>query len=220
MCRTSGVPRRLLVTGVTHVKQAKQYLKYDACRKRICQQLANHGRFRRVDGLKTWTDSESKICAGLDHSKNEVLLFHGTGHAGAEEITKGSFRVDLAGTLAGSAFGRGLYYAESCIKSDEYAQCKHNKRDNCSVPSCTGERPLLLCRVALGRCKYTAEYRPNPRKLEEACGVNGGTGDCHSVLADREEANRRKGNNPTFREFIVFDPDQVYTEYIVWYRRD
>jgi len=35
----------------------------------------------------------------------------------------------------------------------------------------------------------------------------------HSVLGDREHARG------TFREFIVYDDNQVYPEFLLWYRR-
>jgi len=217
--RTSSVPKRLRVTSVIHVKQARQYLRYRRCQDFILSQMEQRS-FSVISPILTRTAAAGELCSGLNHLKNEFLPFHGTSHAASDAVTNGSFRVDLAGSAAGSMFGRGLYFAESCIKSDEYADCQHNERGLCSSPGCTGERPLLICRVTLGKCKYTAEPRPNARELEAACGVHGGHGDCHSVLADREEANRRRGLPPTFREFVVFDPDQVYAEYIVWYRRE
>lgn len=35
----------------------------------------------------------------------------------------------------------------------------------------------------------------------------------HSLLGDREKCRR------TFREFVVYDDDQVYPEFAVWYKR-
>ncbi|CAK0912235.1 unnamed protein product [Prorocentrum cordatum] len=54
---------------------------------------------------------------------------------------------------------------------------------------------MLLCRATLGRHLYTAELQPDPRRCEDAC-LRG-----------------------TFREFVVFDEDQVYPSYIVRYKR-
>ena len=35
----------------------------------------------------------------------------------------------------------------------------------------------------------------------------------HSILGDRIKARG------TFREFVIFDDDQIYVEYVVFYRR-
>ncbi|CAK0878864.1 unnamed protein product [Prorocentrum cordatum] len=68
---------------------------------------------------------------------------------------------------------------------------------------------VLLCRVVGGRVHYTDQDTPDPHFLSKS--VVHGSYD--SVLGDREKL---KG---TFREFIVYNNDQAYPEYIVMYRR-
>merc|ERR1712078_754507 len=58
----------------------------------------------------------------LDPGINEVWLFHGTGDTAAQKITSNVFKVNLAGSNAGTLYGRGIYLAERPSKSDEYAQ--------------------------------------------------------------------------------------------------
>merc|ERR1719356_1380444 len=135
----------------------------------------------------------------LDTAANEVWLFHGTKPVAAESITSDDFRLDLAGTSAGTLYGRGIYLAENSTKADEYS----------NVDQKSGLFSMLLCRATLGRFLYTSEVQPDPRKCEEAC-LRGGH---HSVLGDR------KACRGTFREFVVFDEDQVYPNYIVKYKR-
>ena len=43
----------------------------------------------------------------------------GTNPVAAEKISRTDFRVDLAGSAAGTLYGRGLYFAEHCTKADE-----------------------------------------------------------------------------------------------------
>mmetsp|Transcript_74134 Transcript_74134/g.193395 ORF Transcript_74134/g.193395 Transcript_74134/m.193395 type:complete len:154 (-) Transcript_74134:18-479(-) len=135
----------------------------------------------------------------LRGGENEVWLFHGTRHVAAESITSDDFRIDLAGCSAGSLYGRGIYLAENSSKADEYSH----------VDPGTGLFTMLLCRATLGRHLYTAELQPDPRRCEDAClrGLH------HSVLGDRRACRG------TFREFVVFDEDQVYPSYIVRYKR-
>jgi len=134
----------------------------------------------------------------IDPTKNEFYLWHGTTPAAAEAITTGDFRIDLAGSHAGTMYGRGIYFAEACSKSDEYTR-----------ETSDGLRPLLLCRVLCGRVLYNDEHHPTVSKLVSSC--TSGEYDC--VLGDREKIRN------TYREFIVFDNDQAYPEFIVWYRR-
>ncbi|CAL1131589.1 unnamed protein product [Cladocopium goreaui] len=77
----------------------------------------------------------------------EHYLFHGTSPENAKAIAANGFRRIMAGSNAGTAFGRGCYFAEALSKSDECAQCDEQ-----------GQFVILLCRVefpalaALSKC--------------------------------------------------------------------
>ena len=134
----------------------------------------------------------------LDPRINEVLLFHGTNALAADSIAIENFKVNLAGSASGTLFGRGIYFAENCSKSDEYARADPK----------TGLSSLLLCRTVLGRWKLFDQESVDPRACED-CVLRG---DYHSVLGDRRKCRG------TFREFVVFDDDQCYVEYVIWYK--
>ncbi len=173
-------------------------------------------------------------------SLNEFYLFHGTKPEAAQAICNSDFRIDLAGTHRGTLYGNGVYLAESCLKSDEYTQASSwDYRDEQTrffkgkiEP---GWRPLLLCRATLGRVRYTDKRSFAGKELRElvaSCvdvnliripGQAGGGDDggfefrdsqYHSVLGDREKTVG------TYREFIVYDNDQVLPEYVLWYTRE
>jgi len=124
--------------------------------------------------------------------------------AAAEGITTEDFRLNLSGSNAGTLLGRGIYLAECVSKSDEYTKDEG------------GLRTILVCRATLGRVLYTDAYRPDASFLEQGCGHQQapGTGQYDCVLGDREKCSR------TYREFVVFDDDLVYPEFIVKYRRE
>merc|ERR1712187_321410 len=104
-----------------------------------------------------------------------------------------------AGSNAGTLYGRGIYLAESCSKSDEYTS-----------PGPDGSRPLLVCRATLGNVYYTDERTPDVNLLERQCGyMSKKIGKFHSVLGDREKCSG------TYREFICFDEGLVFPAYIV-----
>merc|ERR1712232_1202219 len=133
-----------------------------------------------------------------DASANSAWLFHGTNEVAAIAITHGDFLVDKAGSNAGTMFGNGVYLAECCSKSDEYTK-----------ESTQGLRVLLVCRAVLGKVFYCDEASPDPDALVAHCSGEG----WHSVLGDREKVSG------TYREFMVYDGDQVYPEFVVWYSR-
>merc|ERR1712187_554211 len=140
---------------------------------------------------------------GLNASLNEFLMFHGTNPTAAASICENDFQLDRAGSNAGTLYGRGLYFGERSTKADEYAG-----DDNVGVYR--GLYAMLLCRVVCGRCKYTEEVRPN---LDDLLRDVGKEGPYHSVIGDREKARG------TFREFIIYDKNQVYPQFVVIYRR-
>jgi len=151
-----------------------------------------------------WPDSRcvemlSHLSPSLDGNLNEVMLFHGTSPIAGEEITNENFQVNMAGCTTGTLYGRGIYLAENATKSDEYA----------SADPDTNLRTLLVCRTTLGRVRYNNEKDPDPRACENDCH----SGLYHSILGDRRDCRG------TFREFVIFDEDQVYPNFIVTYRR-
>lgn len=129
---------------------------------------------------------------------NEVFLLHGTTADAAERIGSSAFRINLAGSNTGTLYGRGLYLSENSTKSDEYTK-----------PLDNGDRHLILCRCVLGRAHYVDGKDPDPRECEDSCV----RGKFHSVLGDRRKCRG------TFREFVIFDEEQVYPNYIITYRR-
>mmetsp|Transcript_101147 Transcript_101147/g.294528 ORF Transcript_101147/g.294528 Transcript_101147/m.294528 type:complete len:893 (-) Transcript_101147:11-2689(-) len=130
---------------------------------------------------------------------NELWLLHGTSHAGAAAISSDDF--DMARARPTGLYGAGIYLAESVSKSDEYVQG--------DASSGVELFPILLCRVCLGNVYYCAEKLPDRRNLEDRCLRQ----QWHSVLGDR------KKTSGTFREFIIYDPNQVFPGYIVYYKR-
>eukprot|EP00929_Paragymnodinium_shiwhaense_P101625 TRINITY_DN6477_c0_g1_i1.p1 TRINITY_DN6477_c0_g1~~TRINITY_DN6477_c0_g1_i1.p1 ORF type:complete len:1038 (+),score=243.59 TRINITY_DN6477_c0_g1_i1:194-3307(+) len=206
-----AVPDRLVVQSVVEVANDNLWVDYMARQEEIRRELV----LRPVDYDHIETDSNSALTESmkgedsdaldsitavpLDPLVNEVLLFHGTNPLASDDITTNNFQVNLAGSNAGSLYGRGVYFAENGSKSDEYTSCDS-----------LGNRTLLLCRVTLGCVYQTEEVQPEPRDCEKSCLE----GPYHAVLGDRRKCRG------TFREFVVFDEEQVYASYIITYKRE
>lgn len=217
--RRGDVPSRLIVKEAVVVKNLPNFVEYVRRREEIrkeCQErphpatLLNQLESRSVCKTfaalpsgkpfhQVWRESHDLPNDPVDAGINEFYLFHGTKPSSALAIAEGDFRLDLAGSNAGTLYGRGLYFSESTGKSDEYAT--EDSRGLCC---------MLVCRVTLGRLLYTDEEYPNTNDLVRRCT----RGENHSVLGDREKIRN------TFREMIVYDTHQAYPEFVVWYSRE
>merc|ERR1712048_1291626 len=131
--------------------------------------------------------------------------------AACEGICKDNFNVSLAGTggtpvKAGKSkgrplYGQGAYFAEAITKADEYAR---------PVAGTKGEEyHVLICRVLGGRVMYnpSTDGRDPQSVFNDPSQVQK-TGH-HSVV----------GQRPSFREFVVYDKEQVFPEFILTYKR-
>jgi len=190
------VPESLRLIDVIHVQNEQLLAEYKVRQKAIRENLG-------ASPPQLWASSvisNSKVegLTELDASINEAWLFHGTKKEAAEKITENDFRLDLAGSNAGTLFGSGIYLGEAASKADEYTE-----------PDDTGIRCLLLCRATMGRALYVDSIETDPDDLTQRCL----SGEYHSVLGDREKCRG------TYREFVFFDDDQVLPEYMLLYRR-
>eukprot|EP00931_Biecheleriopsis_adriatica_P057146 TRINITY_DN33898_c0_g1_i1.p1 TRINITY_DN33898_c0_g1~~TRINITY_DN33898_c0_g1_i1.p1 ORF type:complete len:772 (+),score=163.10 TRINITY_DN33898_c0_g1_i1:106-2421(+) len=197
------VPDSLIVVDGFCVQNAVKWYEYRTCQTHILAQLEKlkhdgAATLLSIDNLKTSGVLPDESRFALDSNSNDAWLWHGTSMHAAEEITSTDFRLDKSGSHAGSLFGKGIYFAECCSKSDEYSDADED-----------GLHCLLLCRVTLGNVFYCEEKSPDPNALVKRCL----DGRFHSVLGDREKVHG------TFREFVVYHDDQCVPEYVIRYRR-
>eukprot|EP01062_Namystynia_karyoxenos_P010877 TRINITY_DN13882_c0_g1_i3.p1 TRINITY_DN13882_c0_g1~~TRINITY_DN13882_c0_g1_i3.p1 ORF type:complete len:491 (+),score=83.13 TRINITY_DN13882_c0_g1_i3:134-1606(+) len=168
-----------------------------------------------------------------DGGLNELRLFHGTEPGSLLGIISGGMNERLCGQT-GTLFGCGTYYTEDAGKCDQYVTAHRDStlpdlegrlyRDGVTHPG--GDIfYVLVCRVVCG-CYVTSK--------DGSTSIPGG----HSLFAtkDRRELVSPPGVGPTgaryssilaetggkilrYREFIVFNGQQVYTEYVLAYHR-
>jgi hypothetical protein len=194
----NDVPTGYELVHVIRNENATDWLGYWLKRLQVCE----HCRDRPASGYKDFQPFTANTALAKRHRLvpqcNEWLLFHGTNEEAARGIASGDFTMRLAGTATGTLYGRGTYFAESITKCDEYAQA-----DSDGV--CTA----LICRVTGGVVNYNDEVTPDAQALTDS--VTQGKYDC--IIGDREKCRG------TFKEYVLFDADQVYVEYILKYRR-
>mmetsp|Transcript_88205 Transcript_88205/g.175196 ORF Transcript_88205/g.175196 Transcript_88205/m.175196 type:complete len:855 (-) Transcript_88205:175-2739(-) len=198
--RGGKVPDRLELAKGWRVQNWQNYCEYlgrqDSIRAKLTSLRAQDIPINGIEVLKTAGLLDS-LGMPLADDLNEQWLFHGTSEGAAMGITEGDFLINLAGSNAGTLYGRGVYLAESCTKSDEYSQ--ENEE---------GLRCLLVCRATLGNVLYNDQKKCDPAFIHSCV-----AGPYQALLGDREKIRG------TFREIIVYDEDQVYPEFILLYRR-
>jgi len=196
-----GLPMEYRVRRVIRVESVRMWRKYVKRRARLqatrssetCEPFDPPLRGGQV------IQRHPQIFEPLNASLNEAYAWHGTTVRSALNIAKEAFRIDLAGSGAGTMYGAGIYLAECCTKADEYARAESS--------GCYKDiYAVLLNRVCMGKFHYTTQRNDSVRDLALR-------GDCDSTFGDREQSC------DTFRELVVYDTDQVYPEYIVLYHR-
>jgi hypothetical protein len=177
----------------------KEWRAYYAKRETILENCKTKPGFLPIEALTSGSKSlHGRHQMNQSNGCNEWLLFHGTTQEAAKNICASYFNTDFAGTATGTLYGDGIYFTESITKADEYA--KQDANGLCCA---------LVCRVVGGRVLYNTEKTPDASHVKQC--VQSGAAD--SILGDRESTRK------TFREFVTFSTDQVYIEYVLFYRR-
>lgn len=207
--RKGELPTRLRMLKCHRVENAAMWARYVKAKTRVAARRLDKGeRITRIEELagdptegivKTRPLLSDEVAEQLDERINEHFLWHGSTPEGAAGISKNGFRIAFAGSHAGTFFGRGCYFAECSSKADEYAK----EGDEIFA----GVYALLLCRVTCGNVfRLTA---PDDKAIEEALDSTS----YDSALGDRE------ASVGTYREFVAYDEELAYPEFVVLYER-
>lgn len=196
-----GLPTAYVVRRVIRVEDSEMWQRY-ATRRDAIQARRAEGGVQRLDPpvlADELADKHPGVLAPLDEALNEVYLWHGTGVRIALSIAQNDFNITLAGSNAGTMYGRGAYMTESSTKADEYASDEPGGYYD-------GIFAMVLVRACMGQFYYTTGREPD-------AGDKVASGDYDSTLGDRAASVN------TYREFVVYDSDQVYPEFVVLYSR-
>eukprot|EP00927_Polykrikos_kofoidii_P017269 TRINITY_DN17840_c5_g1_i1.p1 TRINITY_DN17840_c5_g1~~TRINITY_DN17840_c5_g1_i1.p1 ORF type:complete len:992 (-),score=226.11 TRINITY_DN17840_c5_g1_i1:53-3028(-) len=155
------------------------------------------------------TEGHHPLRMALDDETQSAWLFHRMdARSASADTVSGDFGIDQIAADEDRSYGRGIYLAESSSAADELAAevaCDGNGDGT------GGLRCMLLCRATLGRALHDEAMLPDVSRLLRAC-VGGKH---HSVVGDRET----RWPDKFYRTFVVYDADQVYPEFLLWYRR-
>lgn len=136
----------------------------------------------------------------LDRDVNELYLWHATSPESALGLLDdGVDHLTPSPSNAGAMFGNGIYLAEACSKSDEFASSGRG--------AFQGVYALVLCRAVCGEM-FLVE---NSDMVAIKKALSSGRYD--SVLGDREP------HPGAYRDFVLYHEDVVYPEYVILYTR-
>lgn len=201
--KSANVPKGFEVVSALRNENSRLWSEYCIHRADMLEDRAEADQgLSPLGPYQQYSDVKTMPVFGQDDSirptVNEWYLFHGTSKAACIGICQTDFKINLAGGNTGTLYGRGSYFAESITKADEYAE------------ESEGTYTMLLCRVLGGRVYYTdAVDIDDPDAIVRSCLE--GPYDC--VIGDREKCRG------TYREFIVYDSESVYPEYLITYKR-
>jgi hypothetical protein len=102
-------------------------------------------------------------------------------------------------------YGAGSYFADASSKSQQYAR-----------PNTNGHYCMLYCRVVMGS-PYMTDRQHNGKRRPPDNSAFAQIGIPHdSIMAESGVANQGIQIN---NEYVVFNSDQAYPEYIIWYTK-
>ncbi|KAH9492682.1 hypothetical protein Btru_024552 [Bulinus truncatus] len=214
--------RAIKVVDVQRVENMELFEVYRDQRKRLFKRMVNMkhicpdigklpGSNGRVETSKYLSDAMKQE---LYYEVNEHYLLHGAKADTIDAIIHKGIDPKLASDEA--MFGRGVYAAEKSTKSDQYTDSRNNRLRNGS------NLKLILVRVLLGNvylCDKNSKYVTNRggRKLSRP--------PCMKCLDDKCKCTDPQFDSVMgdggwlFREFVVYETNHCYPEYVITYQR-
>merc|ERR1719272_1366583 len=152
--------------------------------------------FSGGDGAALATEIDWPL--GLDHSRNECMMLHGTSRKLADIIVQAGFEERVAN--AQGRFGTGIYFADRSSKAEEYSG------------SGKSNLVMFLTRVTLGRPCCTKKVMRGLRRPPCLSG-------CGQACAHRRFDSVAVAKSIRNREFIIYDRRLAYPEFMVEFSR-
>jgi hypothetical protein len=192
-CLASKQTRVVSVERVENESLWQMYqLRRDILKKNCAAQ-----RIRSLSAATNWQPAMPSK-AEMSTDLNEFYLFHGTSSKSAQIICEHGFDERVANL--GGYYGAGSYFAINACKSHQYS---NSFKDSSTFV-------MLVCRVVMGSPYCTTTLHHNQRRPPDNADTPGRPFD--SIFAEKGIAN---GGQQHHNEYVVFNRDQVYPEYIV-----
>ena len=147
---------------------------------------------------------------------NEVYLLHGTSPESAAIIRTDGFD-ERVSAVKGGLFGSGIYFTNTICKSHLYSK-------GSSAPQQPQRRACIIARVLLGEALVTTHAmhdlrRPPTKGVVCALSPSDPNARSHN-MKDATMYDSVIGNGKEHKEFVVYERQMVYPEYVIWYTVD
>uniref|UniRef100_A0A182YU59 Poly [ADP-ribose] polymerase n=1 Tax=Biomphalaria glabrata TaxID=6526 RepID=A0A182YU59_BIOGL len=211
------------ILDVKRIENPTLFERYHTSRKRVMEKMIRKGHVCTSIGtlvgskgnVVTWDSLPDSLKKELYSEINEHYLFHGTNTSAVHSIVEHGF--DLKYSNEWCLFGKGIYFAEKAMKSDQYTD-KHFRRPNGT------KLTMIMTRILLGNAfvcdeshKKVSNLDPKKRFKKPPCMS------CHDDLCycgNRDYYDSVMGDGKwLFREFVVYDASQCYPEFLITYER-
>ncbi|KAL3878804.1 hypothetical protein ACJMK2_031132 [Sinanodonta woodiana] len=208
---------QIQVTRVTRVENLDLFDLYFKKRQEIFKSLwkskqESFPQLEKVRGCRQGIIKTSSIgkCLTRDiyPEINEYYFFHGTKVDKIDKICENGLDFRLSSEKA--MLGPGVYGAESSTKADQYTDAKQART--------IGEKKMFLMRMVLGNIFVCTDQNPHKYKRPpcKTCMLD----DCSNALHTEGHFDSVVGDmGKLFREFVVYEKNQCYPEYIITYVR-
>lgn len=188
------------IARIERIENELLWRKYQTTRDILHEELAAHGSSLRRLASNTRWQPDIPSTAELNAYVNEFYLFHGTSSKRADIIVQYGF--DERVSRLDGLYGAGNYFANAACKSHQYSRSVKDSQ----------YLVMLVCRVTMGSPYCTKERHPNMRRPPDNLATPGRPFD--SIFAEGGVAN---GGDQIHNEFVVFDRNQIYPEFVIHY---
>lgn len=204
--------RQIRVTKIERVESIELFSHYSNERDGIIRRMLRSGltSYPRLDtlttkgGLLTTLKMPKLLNTSLYLDVNEHYAFHGTKSSYVENIVRKG--IDPRRATDKLLFGQGIYCAESSTKADQYTDDK-SKREKTDLK-------ILLVRLLIGNPFVSGQSKNYKHPPCTTCK----TTDCFNGEHVNYDSIIVEGTW-MFREFVVYDSNHCYPEYIITYDR-
>lgn len=228
---------KLEVCGLWHITNPVRKERFEEAKQRV---KTNTPKISEYGFPDNFYDAMSALSMdSLDEESGECFLLHGTSPENLHGIL---FEGLDPGIAHNGIFGRGVYFAENAAKSDMYTTkdvrydkegslCELHHKIYAYSHHPHNVRYALICRVLLGRHTMTQN---GVTRYDDDVAERAELGKLNYAFTSKERralAKSSDGLSPSsliglpgelvlnFREFIIFNPDQIFVEYLVAYKR-
>lgn len=203
---------KLKVTKVQRIENLTLFESYKHMQQHMFHKAGEGPMFTPLSKIKDVKIGEPSTFKHMDPSMkstlytevNEGYFFHGSRKSNVEAKVKEGLDPRLANVAA--VFGQAVYLSESTTKADQYTDDRQKRE--------TKDLTMLLVRCTMGEIclmKDTKKLTRPPCKDTS----------CRSDTCTHEERYNSvvEEGKYIFREFCVYDKQQVYPEYVITYDR-